>query len=211
MKGPLAKWQTWAIIGLVAVLAYVLVAQPFRDKGSAYVDISLLGANGETLQIIPGKEYTFNVVNPLTLTHNGTEFHQFEVEMGVHPVGTNIPGSVAITGQYISFWGVYQGAVFAQWESPEGEISKAVPMNTKSKVYSYAETIGNIFTFYNKGTGDYVYGVDFWGTGTATDKTGETLSADFSAMGSVVFHYTEETGTLNITSYVDTSVLELTK
>lgn len=208
--GLLMQWQTWVVIGLVAALIYVVVAQPFRDKGSAYVDISLIGPNGETLEITSGEEYILSVVDPLKLTTTGgKEFTQFHVEMGVKPVGTNISGGVAITAQFNRSFGVYQGAVFSTWKSGEGAIKKTVPINTSSVVCTQNEGIGNIFDFYNKGTGKYVYVIDFWGTGSATDKTGKTLSADFSAMGSLVFNYTAETGTLKITSYVTVGTLEL--
>lgn len=93
-KGPLAQWQTWAVIGLIGVVAYIIMFNPFQ-QGGAGVNLGYVLSDGTEVIITSGTAQMTFFMDPQTLAWYTNDSRTQRVvglwgELNVNPILTDM-------------------------------------------------------------------------------------------------------------------------
>lgn len=210
----LMQWQTWAIIGLVALVvgfATGIIPNLFADKGDTYVDLGYVRADGTEVSFNTDAK-TILFMDPQTFTWY-TDSSKTEIITGLWgelsvKASTNLDVDSVRVQWTRELW--YTHPAGAEFHVAEGDGSDtiSISLDTQTEItgskYTYtlppltASYIGKTFTY------TWQYDVVAW----ADDPSGESASDDTYAEGSISAYWSID-GTLTITAAVDTGTLEL--
>ena len=199
---PLGKFrptpQTLIIFGLVAVVV-VFVFFPgviHRERGETGVDLEIIYADGTTLNITPGREYTFSVVSPLAIYDEaGKQITSVRARLWVQPVLTDVTATDVVIDykRTLSISPPLSGFL-----STDDTGSARVQPSIK-KVLDVTALSFNHTQFLYGATGETWYTVTFSYSGTGS---AGGYSTDFSTSAAMKVQYKEATPTGSITILV---------